>query len=322
MKPGIALAGGTPVAAAVTCARLADELGYDSIWITESTAHEAFSFLGAVATATKNIRVATGIINVFVRPPALTAMGIATLDEISHGRAILGLGASNRDRVESAFDLPYSNPLTKMREYVEAVRRILAGEKVKLVGESLRVDFQLGFTPSRSRIPIYVAALRDRMSGLAAEVGDGVLLYFRHVAALRDAVRTLSGKGRAGTVASFLNLAMDRDGEAARSVAGRVVAQFARLTPYRRLMAQEGFGHEARMVEQALAEGRAQDVLQAVGESMPKALAIAGTPEECQSMIEQYRGTGIALPIFYLHPVGPDVHSSLEYMVRNLINSF
>src|SRR5499427_10367124 len=117
--------------AVLRAAQVAEELGYDSIWIPEAWAYEQFQLLTEIAVQTKRIRLATGIANVFSRSPGLLAMSIATLDDISEGRAILGLGTSGKVVVENFHGMPYRKPLTRLRETVRIVRALLAGRRLE-----------------------------------------------------------------------------------------------------------------------------------------------------------------------------------------------
>src|SRR5215470_18096343 len=113
-------------------AELAEDLGYDSIWIPGAWAYEQFQLLTEIALRTRRIRLATGIANVFSRSAALLAMSVATLDEISEGRAILGLGTSGKNVVENFHGIPYKKPLTRMRETVGIARTLWRGGRLSL----------------------------------------------------------------------------------------------------------------------------------------------------------------------------------------------
>ena len=112
--------------AVLRAAQLAEDLGYDSIWIPEAWAYEQFQLLTEIALTTKRIKLATGIANVFSRSPGLLAMSAATLDEISEGRVILGLGTSGKNVVENFHGVPYEKPLTRLRETVGDHARAVA----------------------------------------------------------------------------------------------------------------------------------------------------------------------------------------------------
>ena len=111
-------------------AQLAEDLGYDSIWIPEAWAYEQFQLLTEVALATRRLKLATGIANVFSRSPGLLAMSAATLDEISEGRVILGLGTSGKMVIENFHGVPYEKPLTRLRETIGILRALWRGDRL------------------------------------------------------------------------------------------------------------------------------------------------------------------------------------------------
>lgn len=115
-------------------AELADDLGYDSFWLPEAWGYEIFSLLTEVALRTKRIRLGTAIINVYSRTPGLIAMHAATLDEISEGRFILGIGTSGKRVVEGFHGRPFEKPLTQVRDVIRVVRALLAGTKLHEAG--------------------------------------------------------------------------------------------------------------------------------------------------------------------------------------------
>ncbi|HXG67099.1 MAG TPA: LLM class flavin-dependent oxidoreductase, partial [Blastocatellia bacterium] len=158
------------------CVRAADACGYDSFWLPEAWEREAFATLAEIALRTERIGIATGIINVFSRSPALIAMGAATLDEISGGRVRLGLGTSGARVIEDFHGVPYRKPLTRLKETIQIIRLLLAGERVDFEGDCFRLKrFKLGFKPLRADIPIYVAALTPKSLRQLGHVADGWL---------------------------------------------------------------------------------------------------------------------------------------------------
>src|SRR5262245_3786840 len=185
--------------AVVRFARLAEELGYDSIWVPEAWAYEQFQCLSEIALATTRLKLATGIANVFSRSPGLLAMSIATLDEISGGRAILGLGTSGQLVVENFHGVPYRKPLTRLTETIGIVRALLRGER--LVPElSTLFDarhFKPEMTPPRADVPIYVASLQERAIREVGRLADGWVPTFWPYRHFRDGIALLAEGARA-----------------------------------------------------------------------------------------------------------------------------
>src|SRR5262245_55281466 len=157
--------------------RLADELGFDSIWQGEAWGYELFTSLADLARVTSRVKVGAGVANVFSRSPAVIASSAATLDERSGGRVVLGLGTSGPQVVEHWHGLHYDRPLRRLREYVDVVRMILRREPLVYRGEIFQLErgFTIRFRPVRDEIPIYLASLSSRSIALAGEIADGIL---------------------------------------------------------------------------------------------------------------------------------------------------
>src|SRR5438874_3249217 len=157
--------------------KLADELGYDSIWLGESWGYELFTSMADLVRATSRIKIGAGIANIYSRTPALIASTVATLDERSGGRILLGLGPSGANVIEHWHGVPFQKPVQRTREYVEIIRMILRGEKLVYHGEIFHLErgFKLRFTPPRTEIPIYIAAMGPKNVVQSGEISDGVL---------------------------------------------------------------------------------------------------------------------------------------------------
>ena len=160
----------------VSMARLADRLGYASVWVGESWGRDAFTLLTMIACHTTNVRLGTGIVPVYSRTPALLAQTAASLDAISNGRAILGLGTSGRLVIEQWHGEKFDRPLLRTREYIEIIRMALAGERVNYDGRYYQVQrFRMATEPVQERLPIYVASLGPKNLELTGQLADGWL---------------------------------------------------------------------------------------------------------------------------------------------------
>jgi F420-dependent oxidoreductase-like protein len=157
--------------------RAADRLGYDSLWVAEAWSFDAFMVLTSLIPETEQIKLATGIINVYSRTPSLIAQSAATLDALSGGRAILGLGASGPQVIKGWHGLDYDQPLQRTREVIEIVRMIMRREKLQYEGKvfDLQGKLKLINHPVRSEVPIAVASLGPKNVAMTAEVADGWL---------------------------------------------------------------------------------------------------------------------------------------------------
>src|SRR5919199_4967090 len=213
--------------------REAEAAGYDSVWAAEAYGSDAATILGWLAGQTERIRLGSAIFQMPGRTPAMTAMTAATLDQLSGGRMILGLGSSGPQVAEGWHGQPFARQLTRTREYVAVVRMALARERVSFDGETLRLPLpdgpgkalKLTIAPVQERIPVYLAAIGPRNTTLAAEIADGwlpILFSPENVAAFRPLLdegfaRAGGGKGAdAFDIAPTVNVRVGDDREAAR----------------------------------------------------------------------------------------------------------
>jgi len=276
--------------------------------------------LASFVAYTKRIRLATGILSIFYRSPALTAMTVATLDEISKGRMILGLGTGEQSWVEKQ-GIEFKKPLTAMKEYVTIVRRLLTGEPISCNGEIFRISHVgLGFTPKRHRVPIYIAARGPKMLQLAGEVADGVLnaegLWTpEHIDWVRENVKLGAERGgrdpREVKIASYVLLAVSGDHDEAKEQAKRKVFSVlkAGLLDHQLERMRLHSPDMAKLFE----EWRWRNV-GGVSSQVPNELvskiAIYGTREDCARKMRLFRGSGVSLPIII--PVGEDLDKTLK----------
>src|SRR2546428_3345625 len=160
---------------AVELAQRAEALGFESVWMPEAYGTDAISILGALAARTERIRLGTGIVNVFSRTPALLAQTAATLDLISGGRFILGLGTSGHQVVSGWHGMAFDQTLLRMRETIAIVRQVLRRDRLIFEGEVFHLDqgLKLLAHPVRATVPIYLATLTPGGLRLTGELGDG-----------------------------------------------------------------------------------------------------------------------------------------------------
>jgi alkanesulfonate monooxygenase SsuD/methylene tetrahydromethanopterin reductase-like flavin-dependent oxidoreductase (luciferase family) len=160
--------------------QLADDLGYDSFWVPEAWGYDIFSLVTEMAVKTKRIKLGTAIVNAFSRSPGVLAMSTATIDEISEGRFILGIGTSGKNVIEGFHGRKFEKPLTQVRDVIRVVRTLLAGGKLSDAGAELADyrPFKLEMKPARADVPIYVAALKPKAIESIGELADGWIPTF------------------------------------------------------------------------------------------------------------------------------------------------
>ena len=312
---GIAFSGGLTASEIADCAERAEALGYESAWVAEGHGGDQFAILAACALRTSRIRLGTAISSVFARTAPTIAMAAATVDELSGGRFVLGLGSSHRVQVGPEHGVEYARPLDRVRDTVAIVRTLLREHDVSHAGETVRIErFDLWFRPLRGELPVYLSALFPKMLELTGEIADGVILTRSTLATASAArARIAAGAARAGRdaagieVTSLLPASVSPDREAAFAAARPGLAFYAGFFPrYNRLLAETGFPDEAAAVAKAWAAGDDAGAARAVSDEMIAATGIAGTPDECRERLDAYRDSGLDLPIISPFARGPD----------------
>jgi F420-dependent oxidoreductase-like protein len=306
-------------------ARLADELGYHSIWIPEAWSYEQFQLLTEIALATKNLRLATGIANVFSRSAGLLAMSAATLDEISGGRAILGLGTSGKNVVENFHGVPYRKPLTRLTETIGIAQALWRGDRLAPEMSTLfdARHFKLEMTPLRPKIPVYVASLQDKAIREIGRIADGWVPTFWPYKHFKDGIALLAeGARQAGRdpkeidVAPFVAVIPMPDAGMARAMIKPLVSFYigGMGVYYHALFCKYGFKDNADLVRDLYNKGDRKQAAAAVSDDLIDAIAICGTPEHCREKLAEWRDNGMGMALLNL-PTGAPFELT-EQMLR------
>ena len=300
----------SPLENILTCARCAEQAGVESVWIPEAWGRDAFLALAAVAGVTARVKLGTGIVNVYSRSPATLAMGAATLDELSKGRAILGVGSSGPGVVERWHGIRYERPLTRVRETVGIVRLALSGATTGFQGSFFHVGgFKLAMDQPIRPIPIYIAALGPKMLQLTGKIADGVILYLCSLAAIPKAIKEINkGATEAGRslenfdVAALLPTIVSENRREAQAIVARVIAYYVggMGTYYRQAISESGFASEATKINDAWQRGDRLSATKAVSEQLIDSVALVGSPDDCRRKLEDFRTSGVTLPILSL----------------------
>lgn len=316
---GFALASVMPMQDLMDLASEAEDAGYESVWLTEAQGKDVFTTLAAIATVTQRIVIGPGVSPIFIRTPTLTAMTVTALDELSQGRAALGLGTGAKAGIERAHGVSFDHPLGRMREYVTIVRGILTQENFSYGGRYYRVkNVRREVTPFRARVPIYIAALGLRMAELAGEVADGVLLNIATPEYARRAVEAVRhGAAKAGRdpsqvdIGCFVTTSVSQDRAEARTSARRRIARFAANPFYGNMFRAAGFGPEVDGVVQAATKGDREAMEAQVSDAMVDAVAAHGSPSECREKVSEFVEAGVTLPIIQANNVARDRMAAL-----------
>ena len=301
MKLGLSLGyapPGTNPADLLPLVQEAERLGFDSVWVAEAWGTDAVSVLGWLAAKTERIKLGSAIMQIPGRSPANTAMTAATLDLLSGGRFLLGLGTSGPQVVEGWHGQPWGKPLGKTREYVEIVRAALRRQVVEHHGEHYEIPWdgpgatglgkplKLMLRPLRAEIPIYLAALGPKNVALAAEIADGWLPIFVDPERFDDAFGpSLAGAPSGFEIAATVSVLVGDDIEALRDALRPHVALYVGgmgakgRNFYNALVRRYGWEDEAAQIQELYLAGRQREAIAAVPDALVDAVALVGPKE-------------------------------------------
>ena len=303
--PGIGtfISAGRSLEQATERVRLAESLGYASTYVTHIAGRDSLTVLAAYAAATERIRLGTGVLPIYSRTPAATAQTAATIDELSGGRMVLGVGVSHRLTVEAWYGQSIDRPVAEMREYVGAIRAMFRGEEPP-EGEKWPTKFRFMGYDVRPELPIYVAALSPNMLRLAGEIGDGVLLWLCDPPYVRDVVipevtkgRERAGKGLEGfDIVPAVPAAVTADRDATLERLRGDLVTYLSLPFYRSMLERSGFGGEIAGFDEGIAAGDVERAKASMSEAMLDSLGGFGGGAEVRGAVERYLDAGATSP--------------------------
>ena len=316
MPTGCFISTGRSLEQAIDRVRLAESLGYHSVFVTHIAGRESLTVLTAYALATERIRVGTGVVPIYTRTPATMAQTAATIDELSGGRLSLGLGVSHRPVVEGWHGQTIDHPVAEMREYVQIVRAILRGEDPP-VGEKWSTGFHLAGLDPRPEMPIFIAALSPAMIELAGEIGDGVMLWLCNPSYVRDVVvpAARAGRERAGEsldgfeIVAAVPAALTDDKAAAYDAMRSDLLTYFSLPFYRTMLERSGYGEDIAAFDAA--RGDAAGMRAAISDGFLDALTATGEEPGVRAGVDRYVEAGVTLPC-----VGPIPKTDFEATLR------
>jgi alkanesulfonate monooxygenase SsuD/methylene tetrahydromethanopterin reductase-like flavin-dependent oxidoreductase (luciferase family) len=313
-SPGIALMGADVASHVTTWARVAERAGLGSAWSSEDYFHPgAYALAAAAAAVTERLAIGLGVVNPYTRHPALLAMETAALAGIAPGRVVLGLGSSNRRWIEAQMGIPFKAPLGGLRESVEIVRRLLAGERVTARGEVFTLDdVELDWRPPEA-IPVLLGVKGPRALRLAGEIADGVLCSVLASPEHVRRVRQTAGAGRSGfAVIAYVIVSIGPDGARARAAVRPLIARYLGALHGQSILLDAGLGPDrTRPFREAL--GRGAPPAELVDDALIDALAVAGTPEHCRRQLARWAAAGLDAPIAVLPAEGDMTEQIARY---------
>lgn len=298
----------------LSCANTLSKYKPDTIWIPETWGMENFSMLGVVSQIATLPRIGSSIINIYSRSPSLIAMGAATVDTISNGRLILGLGTSSMPIIENFHGYHFENPVSRMKEYVEIIRLALTGKPVNYDGKIFHLkNFALLLKPPRNNIPIYLAAVNEKMVNLTWEIADGVIFYLRPITELKNTIKKMQSKKPIDVTCQLITC-ISKDAEKAVQRAKKTLAFYISVgSIYRNFLAENGFQNETTNIYNEFIKSGFESNHELVPDSMLDSLTIYGTPEECIKKLKKFHESGINLPILQFNPID-DVTKSFDLL--------
>jgi len=313
---------GTALAADTTLITEAERLGYDSVWTAEAYGSDAVTPLAYLAGRTERIMLGSAILQMPARSPAMTAMTAATLDHLSGGRFLLGLGVSGPQVVEGWHGRPYGKPLRVTREYVQVLRLIFAGnEPVEFSGEYYQMPYRgtdatglgkplkLIDRPLNPNLPIYLAAIGPNNVRLTAEIADGWLPIFYSPEQAGAVFGPLLAEGfeRSGEADKALHfdtavtvtVAVDDDLDRARLAAKPMLSLYIGgmgsrgKNFYHDLAHRYGYGEAADRIQDAYLAGRKMEAMRAVPDELVDEVSLVGSKERIADRLEAWKASGI-----------------------------
>ncbi len=308
---------GAGAADGVALVQEAERLGYDSVWTAEAYGSDAVTPLTWVGALTSKIKLGTSILQMPARTPAMTAMTAATLDLLSGGRVLLGLGLSGPQVVEGWHGQPYGKPLVRTREYIEIVRRILAREApLDYQGEAYQIPIKGGtglgkplkliIHPLRARIPIYLAAIGPKNIELAGELADGWLPIFfspaREAAYLAPLEAGLAKRQAAEVfdIAPSVTVVLGSDAQECREVVKPMLALYiggmgARgKNFYNDLARRYGYEAAAEQIQELYLAGHKNEATAAVPDALVDEVALCGPKERIAELVEPWKTSRVS----------------------------
>ena len=292
----------------------AERLGYGSVWTAEAYGSDAATVLAWLAGGTSKIKLGSAIFQMPARSAAMTAMTAATIDIISGGRMILGIGSSGPQVAEGWHGQRFARQLQRTREYVEVLRLALARERLEYHGETLELPLpdgpgkplKLMISPVQERVPIYLAAIGPKNTELAGEIADGWIPTFfspEHVSEVRGLLA--SGAARAGRslegfeMAPSVSTCVSDDREAARNLMRPVLALYIggmgsrKQNFYNQLVQRYGFEEAARNVQDLYLDGKKEEAAAALPDELIDLVTLCGPKEHVRDRLAAFRDAGV-----------------------------
>src|SRR3954447_5026252 len=322
--------------------RAAEEAGFDSVWAAEAYGSDAATVLAWLAAQTERIRLGSAIFQMPGRSPAMTAMTAATLDNLSNGRMILGIGSSGPQVAEGWHGQRFGKQLARTREYVAILRKALARERLEFQVDTYELPLpdgpgkalKLMIPPVQERMPIYIAAIGPKNTQLTGEIADGWLPTFfspEHVGESRELLEEGARRGGADGladdfhIAPNVNVCIDDDLDRARDSMRPILALYVggmgsrEKNFYNQLVQRYGFEEDAKKVQDLYLDGKKDEAAAALPAELIDAVALVGPKDRVRDRLAAYSDAGVGTII--TTPMAWDVEARSK-MLREFAELF
>jgi 5,10-methylenetetrahydromethanopterin reductase len=286
----------------------------DSIWVPESWGKEAFSTLGAISQVTSNVKLGTSIINIYSRTPATIAMGAISIDKLSNNRMIIGLGASTAAIVENLHGLKYSDPLERMKEYIQSIRSLIhSQEKTSYSGNIVKINNFKILENTGTQIPIYIAAVNKKMINIGLKFADGLLFYLRPINEIKNLIYDLKEKKTHLSLVLITSVS-NKEPQKAKKRAAKTLAFYISVGKgYYDFLSRTEFKVEVGNIYKDYHNHGVERSIENISTKMLDNLVVYGSVNDCNYQIKNFIDTGIDLPILQINPI-EDENGQLNYM--------
>ncbi|MBI4529724.1 MAG: LLM class flavin-dependent oxidoreductase [Deltaproteobacteria bacterium] len=302
-----------PAAGVIDLIELAEGVGFGAFWKGESNSTDPMVLISAAASRTKSIKLGTAIYHVYGRSPVTLGIQSATLQDLSNGRLLLGLGVANKS-IAAWHGGVFDRPLRRAREYIEIVRKVAAGERVEYDGEIYRTGkrFQLSWKPSHPVFPIYLAGLGPQMTRLVGQISDGVFINMATPSKVKEiAARVRQAATEAGRDPSKIEIiaksrvTLNPDKKAAREKLRQVLTFYNIADHYSDMLRGMGFEKEVNAIQEAFQKGGFKAAMSALtDEYMDKLPVVPATDvQEIKERMKAFEEAGVTRMVIPYVPV-------------------
>ncbi len=308
--------------------KASEEKEFSSVWIAEDYFYGgAFSTAAACAVQTSKIQIGIGVINPFTRHPVLSAMESASLDALSKGRILLGLGASNKRWMEDMAGIPFKKPIQATKECAIIIKELLGKGHIQFEGEIFKTgNVELDFKPYRKDLPIYLGVKGPNALRIAGQIADGVLLstmtslpYVAYAKKhIKEGAESVGRDPSEIKISAYFPMHVDKDSKKAKQAVKEVVAKFVGIHGAHPILTCTGMTEEQIMpFKEGVLKGKIATEL--VTDEMVDLLAIAGDPDECKAKLKALNEAGVDDPVAF-EVIGVDPMGSLQTISKYILD--